>query len=142
MLASSHTMETVRQFLAAFAESDWDGLRTVLAVDVSARVQVQRTVKSYQTQTAVAQALLVERARWAQKRIDVQGWQTNLPLVVVRFIVQLLPTEPGDFQRYEATLSVRGGQVRRLELNGDVLAAPLPAWEAVQRRRSGLNRMM
>lgn len=129
MVPASHNMETVRQFLAAFAEPNWDALYGLLATDASARVLRKDWEQSWPTQTAVVQGLLKERARWAQKRIDVQGWRSTPPMIEVGFVVQLQPDEPGQFQRYEMKLTIRRGQVQRLDLHTAVLTAALPAWE-------------
>lgn len=109
-------METVRQFLAAFADQDQEALAQLLATDVDyAFTCKQRHLNGLSQQEAV-QHMLSERTRWQKSRIDIKSWQVENQTVNVTFHVQSGTDIYRDYLEYCLEITARQGIIRQLRL--------------------------
>ena len=129
MLRKFSTMETVRQFLAAFSAGDKPVLDRLLTTHVYLRLCRQSGEDVYRMRVNVRNALLTERLRWGTGYWDIRDWSVEGNTVTVKFTV---PEQNELFffaQTYILTLTVHHGQVGAVTLLcGEDQAFPLPSW--------------
>ncbi len=129
MLHKFSTMETVRQFLAAFSEADKSLLDSLLTSHVYLRLRRDMGEDVYRMRANVRNVLLTERLRWGTGNLDIQDWTVEGSVVAVKFTVP----EPDRLffspRVYVLTLTVHQEKVSAVSLFcGDEQALPPPSW--------------
>lgn len=130
MLAQSPPMEIMRQFLAAFAGSDKNGLYQLLAQNASLRISKHNMRLQSDSLPHVVDFLLAETAVWSRKRIDVQSWSAERERMAVKFHVSV--QQNGRLQEiaYTLYLKVQEGRVQSVDVHCDEsIATAMPVWQ-------------
>ncbi len=109
-------METVRQFLAAFADQDRETLTNLLAMDVDYDFDCKNRKAEGLAQRDVVKKLISERARWQKSRIDIKSWQVENQTITLTFHVQYGCDIYTDYLEYNFKLTIRLGRIFQLRM--------------------------
>ena len=132
-------METMRQFLAAFAGSDKNGLYRLLTND--ARLVISKKNMWFQSRDVrqTVDFLLAETNSWTRNRIDVQSWNENADQLKVKFHVKLKRNGRFEEYAYTVSLSLRETKIEAVELCGQSISTARPVWHFPKRTQFRLS---
>ncbi len=119
MLAQSSPMEIMRQFLAAFAGSDKNGLYQLLAHDASLKISKQNMRFQSDSRPRIVDFLLAETAVWSRERIDVQSWSSEKEQLVVKFHANVQQNGRLEDMAYTLFLTVQDPFVQSVKIRCD-----------------------
>ncbi len=126
-------MEIMRQFLAAFAGSDKDGLYRLLTND--ARLVISKKNMWFQSRelSQAVDFLLAETSSWTGRRIDVQSWSDNGNQVKVKFHVNVQRNGRFEEYAYTVTLTLDEAKISAIDLCGQSIATARSVWQFPKR---------
>ena len=126
-------METMRQFLAAFAGSDRDGLYRLLTND--ARLVISKKNMWFQSRDLrqTVDFLLAETNHWTRNRIDVQSWTEDADQLKVKFHVRVKRNGRFEEYAYTVSLSLRDSKIEAVELCGQSISSARHVWQFPKR---------
>lgn len=130
MLAQSPPMEIMRQFLAAFAGSDKNGLYQLLSQDASLRISKQNMRLQSDSLPRIVDFLLAETAVWSRKRIDVQSWSVERERMAVKFHANVMNNGRLQEMAYTLYLKMQEGRIQDVDVRCDEsIAAAMAVWQ-------------
>ena len=130
MLAQSPPMEIMRQFLAAFAGSDKNGLYQLLAQNASLKISKQNMRLQSDSLPRIVDFLLAETAAWSRKRIDVQSWSAEMEQMAVKFHANVMHNGRLQDMAYTLYLKVQEGRIQAVDVYCDEsVAAAMSVWQ-------------